>query len=296
VLSVLNPALDSPLCSLLPSANSALSASSALSFSAFATKLDRQRLPPPRRFPISLPPFSFSLHSNSPARPVLTITQLLQSPLPHGYVRSVRSTNSIPRTPRYEPCPNRSHLQATSELDHHLIHALFHVGASPLSSCFPGRRLAVAVVLYASPDAWALAMGYHRLLHPSRLQDPRVDGILLTTCGTLALEGGPIAWVATHRIHPSEHRQRGDPTPRKTAVCGRTWDVIISGKAMHQQKPRNSCLTFPILRKHNFICDQQIPWVPISALAVITLAFGGLSVMMWAVFLRTFWDCTPLAR
>ncbi len=44
----------------------------------------------------------------------------------------------------------------------------------------------------------------------------------------------------------------------------------------------------PDLRKHKFyMWISKYHWVPITGLAVVTLAFGGLSVMMWAVFLRT---------
>jgi stearoyl-CoA desaturase (delta-9 desaturase) len=43
----------------------------------------------------------------------------------------------------------------------------------------------------------------------------------------------------------------------------------------------------PDLRKHKFhMWISKYHWVPITVLAVITLPFG-LSVMMWAVFLRT---------
>ena len=30
-------------------------------------------------------------------------------------------------------------------------------------------------------------------------------------CGTLTLEGGPIFWVATHRVHHQHSDQEGDP-------------------------------------------------------------------------------------
>ncbi len=55
----------------------------------------------------------------------------------------------------------------------------------------------------------------------------------LTICGTLALEGGPIFWVATHRIHHQHSDKDGDPhTPREGAFWAHMgW--IMFGKAMH---------------------------------------------------------------
>ena len=62
---------------------------------------------------------------------------------------------------------------------------------------------------------------------------------------------------------------------------------IITGQAMHQNTAE--LLPYvPDLRKHKFyMWISKYHWVPITTLAVVTLAFGGWSVMMWAVFLRT---------
>jgi stearoyl-CoA desaturase (delta-9 desaturase) len=55
----------------------------------------------------------------------------------------------------------------------------------------------------------------------------------LTWCGTLALEGGPIFWVATHRVHHQKSDQEGDPhTPREgTWWAHMGW--IITGSGLH---------------------------------------------------------------
>jgi len=59
-------------------------------------------------------------------------------------------------------------------------------------------------------------MGYHRLLTHRGFKTPKWVEYFLTTCGTLALEGGPIAWVATHRVHHQLTDVEGDPhSPRE---------------------------------------------------------------------------------
>ena len=55
----------------------------------------------------------------------------------------------------------------------------------------------------------------------------------LTVCATLALEGGPIFWVATHRIHHQFSDQEGDP---HSPIDGKWWahmGWILMGKSMH---------------------------------------------------------------
>ena len=56
---------------------------------------------------------------------------------------------------------------------------------------------------------------------------------VLTVCATLALEGGPIFWVATHRIHHQHSDQQGDP---HSPIDGKWWahmGWILMGKSMH---------------------------------------------------------------
>jgi len=49
--------------------------------------------------------------------------------------------------------------------------------------------------------------------HPSWIQDAEVVEYFLTWCATLALEGGPIFLVATHRIHHQYSDEHGGPNP-----------------------------------------------------------------------------------
>src|ERR687885_332603 len=68
-----------------------------------------------------------------------------------------------------------------------------------------------------------IGMGYHRLLTHRGYKTPRAVEYFLTLCGTLALQGGAINWVATHRIHHAHTDAAGDPhTPRD----GRFWAHI----------------------------------------------------------------------
>ena len=72
-----------------------------------------------------------------------------------------------------------------------------------------------AVILYWIAGSLGIGMGFHRLLTHRGYHVPKVVEYFLVTCGTLALEGGPIQWVTTHRIHHAHTDKDGDPhTPR----------------------------------------------------------------------------------
>ena len=58
-------------------------------------------------------------------------------------------------------------------------------------------------------------MAYHRLLTHRSYKTPKVVEYFLTICATLALEGGPLFWVATHRKHHQHSDTDHDPhTPQ----------------------------------------------------------------------------------
>ncbi len=106
-------------------------------------------------------------------------------------------------------------------------------------------------------------------------------------CATLALEGGPIFWVATHRIHHQFSDKEGDPhSPRD----GKWWahvGWILVGKSMHHDTTTPSRYV-PDLAKDKFhVWITKYHFVPMIVLGVILLAIGGLPFLMWGIFFRT---------
>ena len=88
--------------------------------------------------------------------------------------------------------------------------------------------------------------GLSPLAHPSRLQMPEVGGILFTVCATLALEGGPIFWVATHRVHHQITDKPGDPHSPRDGGFWAHMGWILTGKTFHNNNTEllAMCLTF----------------------------------------------------
>src|SRR3712207_6680015 len=129
-------------------------------------------------------------------------------------------------------------------------------------------------------------MGYHRLLTHRGYKTPKAVEYFLTLCGTLALEGGAIDWVVTHRIHHAHTDAQGDPhTPRD----GRWWahmGWILRGTA--QQHGRAVMMRYaPDLMKDPFHrVMNRIYWVPLVLVGVGLLFFGGWPMLFWGIFLR----------
>jgi fatty-acid desaturase len=81
----------------------------------------------------------------------------------------------------------------TMVVDHVLcVAALFYIET--------GAILAMLATWFVS-GSLGIGMGYHRLLTHRGYKTPKWVEYAMTICGTLALQGGPIFWVAAHRIH-----------------------------------------------------------------------------------------------
>ena len=93
---------------------------------------------------------------------------------------------------------------------------LFHAGALAAFFFFTWQRLAVMAVLYVLAINVGIGMCYHRLLTHRGYRVPKWLEYVMTVCATLSLEGGPIFWVSTHRVHHQLSDHEGDPhTPRE---------------------------------------------------------------------------------
>src|SRR5579862_9582879 len=77
----------------------------------------------------------------------------------------------------------------------------FHIGAIAALFFFSWGAVITAAILYVFAINMGIGMGYHRLLTHRGYKTPKWVEYFLTVCATLSLEGGPIFWVATHRVH-----------------------------------------------------------------------------------------------
>ena len=167
-----------------------------------------------------------------------------------------------------------------------LVLVLFHIGAIAALFMFSWRNLLISMALYWITVGWGISLGYHRLHTHRSYKVPLWMEYFFAVCGALTLEGGPIFWVATHRIHHQKSDQAGDPHSPHDGAWWAHVGWILFGESNHNNTRMMSKYA-PDLAKHKFyIWLNNWHWVPMVALGVILLATGGWSLLFWGIFLR----------
>lgn len=163
----------------------------------------------------------------------------------------------------------------------------FHVGAVAALFSWDSGAIVVAALLWYISLSWGIGMGYHRLLTHRGYKTPRWLEYGLTLCGMLALEGGPIFWVSTHRIHHQHSDHDGDPhTPRE----GTFWAHIgwvLSGRSLHHDADMLNRYAPDLARDPVHVALTRWHWVPQVVVGLLLLALGGLPYLLWGTFFRT---------
>ncbi|MGB9074047.1 MAG: fatty acid desaturase [Terriglobales bacterium] len=168
-----------------------------------------------------------------------------------------------------------------------LFLALFHVCAIVALFMFSWKALAFALLMWWIAESLGIGMGFHRLLTHRGYKTPKWMEYCLTVCGTLALQGGPIGWVATHRLHHQNSDKEGDPHSPRDGGFWAHMGWIITGDAIHN-KTTELLPYVPDLRKDKFmIWISKWHWIPLAILAITVLVLGGWRYVMWGIFLRT---------
>ena len=171
---------------------------------------------------------------------------------------------------------------------------LFHAGALAALFFFSWQRLAVMAVLYVLAINVGIGMCYHRLLTHRGYQVPRWLEYLMTIFATLSMEGGPMFWVATHRVHHQLSDQEGDPhTPREGGWWAHAgW--LLFGEALHAQTEALSRYAPDLGRNRFHVWMSKYHWLPITVSGILLLGGGwyfggwvnGIAMVLWGVFLR----------
>jgi fatty-acid desaturase len=164
--------------------------------------------------------------------------------------------------------------------------ALFHIGAVAALFMFNWKAMVAAIVLWWISASLGVGMGFHRLLTHRGYKTPKLVEYFLTLCGLLALEGGAINWVVTHRIHHAHTDGPGDPhTPRD----GGWWAHIgwmLKGTAQSHDEEEMTRYAPDMMKDRFQVLFNRIYWLPLVVLAIGLLAFGGWAFVLWAIFFR----------
>jgi stearoyl-CoA desaturase (delta-9 desaturase) len=162
--------------------------------------------------------------------------------------------------------------------------AIFHLAALAALFCFRWSALIAFVVVWVLAQNVGIGMGYHRLLTHRGYSTPKWLEYCITTCGTLALQGGPIYWVSVHRMHHRYTDKGGDPhSPRD----GKWWSHmgwILNGSLRNQTKELKR-YTPDLARESYYVWLSKYHWIPLTVAGVAFFAFGGWPWLLWGAVL-----------
>jgi stearoyl-CoA desaturase (delta-9 desaturase) len=167
-----------------------------------------------------------------------------------------------------------------------IVMIIFHIGAIAALFMFSWKAFAVSVFLYWMTVGLGISLGYHRLHTHRSFKIPKMLEYFFAVCGASTLEGGPIFWVATHRIHHQKSDQEGDPHSPHDGAWWAHVGWILLGEAKHSNTKLMSKYAPDLAKDKFYVWLNNYHWVPVVALAAILYAFGGVQMVLWGICLR----------
>ena len=165
--------------------------------------------------------------------------------------------------------------------------AAFHILAIWALFNFTWTNFAVSFVVWWIAGSWGVGMGYHRLLTHRGFKAPRWLERFMATCGTLAVQSGPIAWVTTHRIHHAFTETDKDPHSPRNGTYWAHMGWIFQGTAQSHSQTAMQKYSPDLMRDPYLVLIDKYYWVTTIVVAAILFAFGGWSLVLCAIFFRT---------
>ena len=166
--------------------------------------------------------------------------------------------------------------------------AAIHLGAlaALLPSVFSWSALAIMFLLWYLTLALGVSLSYHRLLTHRSLKLPKWLEYALALMGTLSLQGGPIQWVATHRIHHAHTDKDGDPHDSRRGLA---WAHVEWLYRPNEARPSDAQVIryAPDLYGQAYYRWLDAAAVPLQvALALVLFVLGGVPWVIWGIFVR----------
>jgi stearoyl-CoA desaturase (delta-9 desaturase) len=164
--------------------------------------------------------------------------------------------------------------------------------------CFSPSALGVMIFLHWLFGSIGICLGYHRLLSHRSLQlTPKWLEYAIVTIGALAMQGGPIFWVAGHRKHHA-YTEDEDKDPYSSRR-GFWWSHM--GWILY---PRSESFAYETYKKFapDLARDPYYRWLDRNFLplqipvGILLYLCGGWSFVIYGVFLRAvvLWHSTWL--
>ncbi len=165
----------------------------------------------------------------------------------------------------------------------------FHAAAVWALFSFSWANLAAVAILWWISGSLGIGLGYHRLLTHRGYKTSKWMEYFLTLCASLAIQGGPLSWVTTHRIHHAVTETDADPhSPKKGFFWAHAGGVIMGGSELYDDATRKRYSPDIVKDKFHMFMEKYY-WISSIIVGAILFAIGGWSMVLWGIGFRTVW-------
>jgi len=205
-------------------------------------------------------------------------------------VVSEETTPFLPKLANgHTPPLSSSPVQETKRIKwlHLFFIAAMHLGAFAGFFTFSWKALGLCLVLHGATGCLGITLGFHRLLTHRSFKVPKILEYFFAILGSLACQGGPIGWVATHRLHHAKSDEEGDP---HSPVQGFLWAHMLWCMVYNKNidDPKEYFRLAPDLASdpvYVWLDKLQIVWTILLGIGLYV--WGGWPFVIWGIFVRT---------
>ncbi|MBV9215034.1 MAG: fatty acid desaturase [Acidobacteria bacterium] len=160
------------------------------------------------------------------------------------------------------------------------------------------QNVLAAAIMWWIAGSWGIGIGYHRLLTHRGFKTSRWFERFLATCGTLAVQSGPIAWVTTHRVHHAFTETDKDPHSPRNGTYWAHIGWIFKGTAQIQPMNVTEKYSPDLLRDPYLRFIDKYYYLTSVAAGIGLWAIGGWPMVLWGIFFKTVigWHATWLVN
>lgn len=173
-----------------------------------------------------------------------------------------------------------------------------HLGLLFAPMTFTWQAFAVFLFLSWVTLGLGITLGYHRLLTHRSFKAAKGLEYFLSLCGALAAQGGPMKWVATHRVHHAFSDRPQDPhSPTRGFWWAHMGWLFVYDEVLDH--PTDHWRYVPDIANdpvHRFISQKNI--ILQLTLGLLLFFWGGWSFVIWGIFARIVftWHCAWLVN